>query len=600
MNRCQEVSSRVAMPALIAVTIFGCSEQTPRPASPDAERGAMAERVTQEVAVTGGVIRGTVGQGGIFMRRASPSRSPAEGSSMRGASPSRSPAEGSAPAVLRQYHGIPYAAAPVGVLRWAPTAPVTPWEGVLDAREPGPICIQRTRVGVPFYDPPPDAELPEQSEDCLTLNVWTEAERQDERRPVMVWIHGGGLQAGSGSEQSGRLLAGHGAVVVTFNYRLGRLGFLAHPELTAENPDGVSGNQGFRDQVQALEWVRDNIARFGGDPGNVTIFGESAGAYSVSVMQASPRARGLFHRAIGQSGGGFQPMSHRTEDRTYAPSAEKLGLRFAAAVLGEREDRSLAALREVPAAAILATAESSPLFNTYEFLPTVDGDVLTADVGATFAAGRQADVPTMVGSTDDEGDALIAHFVRFMGAGQAGFATFAGAMLPEVTDEIEAHYAPATDAEAMRSWTHLFTDLTFTYPMRAWARSMEPLDSDAWLYWFTWHPPITEADTYGAFHGATQSYLFDGLARFRAVPTDADRELARTMAETWVRFAATGNPNGGELPEWPAFTAENEAYLELGATIRTGDHLRIPDIALIERAWAERRRANALGPRPDA
>ena len=348
-----------------------------------------------------------------------------------------------------------------------------------------------------FYDPPPGAELPEQSEDCLTLNVWTEAERREERRPVMVWIHGGGLQGGSGSEQSGRLLAAHGAVVVTFNYRLGRLGFLAHPELTAENPEGVSGNQGFRDQIQALEWVRDHIAKFGGDPGNVTIFGESAGAYSVSVMQASPLARGLFHRAIGQSGGGFQPMSHRTGDRTYAPSAEKLGLRFAAAVLEAQEDQSLAALREVPPGRILAVAESSLLFNTYEFLPTVDGDVLPDDVGAIFAAGRQADVPSMVGSTDDEGNALIAHFVRFMGAGKSGFAKFAGAMLPETRDAIEAHYAAATDSEAMGSWAHLFTDLTFTYPMRAWARSMEPLESEAWLYWFTWHPPIPEADTYG-------------------------------------------------------------------------------------------------------
>ena len=487
MNRWHEIFPRAAMPASIAMVVFGCSGQEPSGVGEERQ----ADRVTQEVAVTGGVIRGAVGQGAAGL------------------------------SVLRQYQGIPYAAAPVGDLRWAPTAPVTPWKGVLDASEPGPICVQRTRVGVAFYDPPLDAELPEQSEDCLTLNVWTEATRTAEGRPVMVWIHGGGLQGGAGSEQSGRLLAGQGAVVVTFNYRLGRLGFLAHPELTAEHPGGVSGNQGFRDQIQALEWVRDNIAKFGGDPGNVTIFGESAGAYSVSVMQASPLARGLFHRVIGQSGGGFQPMSHRTSDRTYAPSAEELGLRFAAAVLGEREDQSLAALREVPAAAILAAAESGPLFNTYELLPTVDGEVLPADVGAIFAAGRQADVPTLVGSTDDEGNALIAHFVRLMGAGKTGFAAFAGAMLPEIRDEIAAHYAAATDAEAMRSWAHLFTDLTFTYPMRAWAGSMGPLESEAWLYWFTWHPPIPEADAYGAFHGATQSYLFDGLARYRAVPTDA-------------------------------------------------------------------------------
>ena len=554
----------------LAAIVSGCSESPTTPSiSPEGAADTTAEPVTAEVAVTGGVIQGRV-----------------------------EPGDPDQP-TLRQYHGIPYAAAPVGALRWAPTAPVTPWEGVLDASEPGPICIQRTRVGVPFYDRPLDAELPEQSEDCLTLNVWTEADRRDERRPVMVWIHGGGLQGGWGSEQSGRLLAGHGAVVVTFNYRLGRLGFLAHPELTAENPGGVSGNQGFRDQVQALEWVRENVAKFGGDPGNVTIFGESAGAYSVSAMQASPLARGLFHRAIGQSGGGFQPMSHRTADRTYAPSAEKLGLQFAAAVLGEQEDRSLAALRDVPAAAILATAESSPLFNTYEFLPTGDGELVPADIGAIFAAGRQADVPTLVGSTDDEGTALLAHFVRFMGPGKSGFATFAGAMLPETRDEIEAHYPTGTDAAAMRSWAHLFTDLTFTYPMRVWARSMGPLESEAWLYWFTWHPPIAEADAYGAFHGATQSYLFDGLARFRAVPTDADREFARTLAETWVRFAATGDPNGGDLPEWPAFTPENEAYLELGPTLRTGAPLRIPEIALLELAWAERRRANAGASQPD-
>ncbi len=571
MRHRREILLRTALPAVLAMAVCACSERESGPSSPRpaGEPEAMADQVTREVAVTGGVIRGTVGHGG------------------------------SGRSVLRQYHGIPYAAAPVGALRWAPTAPVTPWEGVLDASEPGPICIQRTRVGVPFYDRPPDAELPEQSEDCLTLNVWTEADRRDERRPVMVWIHGGGLQGGWGSEQSGRLLAGHGAVVVTFNYRLGRLGFLAHPELTAENPDGASGNQGFRDQIQALHWVRDNIAQFGGDPGNVTIFGESAGAYSVSAMQASPLARGLFHRVIGQSGGGFQPMSHRTADRTYAPSAEKLGLQFAAAVLGEQQDRSLAALREVPAAAILATAESNRLFNTYEFLPTVDGDVLPEDIGAIFAAGRQADVPTLVGSTDDEGNALIVAFVRFMGAGKSGFAKFVGAMLPETREEIETHYAAATDAEAMRFWAHLFTDLTFTYPMRAWARGMAPLTSDAWLYWFTWHPPIADADAYGAFHGATQSYLFDGLARFRTVPTDADREFARTMAETWVRFAATGDPNGGDLPEWPAFTPANEAYLELGPTIRAGDHLRIPEIALIELAWAERRRANAGATPPE-
>lgn len=438
---------------------------------------------------------------------------------------------------------------------------------------------------------PRTPRFPPQSEDCLTLNVWTEARRDRERRPVMVWIHGGALQAGSGSMQSGRLLAGHGAVVVTINYRLGRFGFLAHPELSGS---GVSGNQGYRDQIQALEWVRDNIASFGGDPDNVTVFGESAGAYSVSVLQASPLARGLFHRAIGQSGGAFHPMAHRTAPRTYSPAAESVGLQFADALLAGQADRSLAAMRRTPASRILEVAESSPLFNTYEYLSTVDGEVLPDDVGTIFAAGRQADVPVLVGSTADEGSALLAHFTRFMGTGIAGFETFVRAMLPEAEGEIADVYPADTDDRAMRAWANLFTDLTFTYPQRAWARSMGRLSSDAYLYWFTWAPPIPGAETYGSFHGATQMYLFGDLRAFDAVPTDADRRMADVLARTWVRFARTGSPNAGELPAWPAHTRSNEAYLEFGDPIRTRAGLRVEQLALIEQAWAERWSVNSV------
>ena len=540
------------VPAVLAFTVLGLG----------AWSNAEPQAIGADVAVTGGVARGVIDD------------------------PER-------PA-LRQYHGIPYAAPPVGDRRWAPPAPVVPWDGVLDASAPGPACIQRTHVGVAFYDPPAGATLPEQSEDCLTLNVWTQARHVEEGRPVMVWIHGGGLQAGSGSAQSGRLLAEAGAVVVTINYRLGRFGFIAHPELSAEGSKGVSGNQGYRDQIQALEWVRANIAGFGGDPGNVTIFGESAGAYSVSVLQASPLARGLFHRAIGQSGGAFHPMAHRTAPRTYSPSAESIGLEFADALLKGQEARSLAAMRRMPAARVLEVAESSPLFNTYEYLSTVDGEVLPDDVGTIFAAGRQADVPVLVGSNADEGTALLAHFTRFMGTGVAGFETFAAAMLPEAKGEIADVYTADTDSRAMNAWANLFTDLTFTYPQRAWARSMEPLRSDAYLYWFTWAPPIPGSEIYGAFHGAFRMYLFGDLEAFNSVPTDADRRMADVLARTWVRFARTGNPNGGALPEWPAHTPSNETYLEFGETIRLGDDLRLPQLALIERAWAERRRVNAV------
>ena len=498
------------------------------------------------------------------------------------------------PGGLKEYHGIPFAAPPEGDLRWAPPAPVVPWEGVRDASAPGPACTQRRPQSVPFYAAHQAKTPQQQSEDCLTLNVWTTGDRRDEGRPVMVWIHGGGLVGSAGSMHSGHQLAGKGAVFVTFNYRLGQLGFFAHPELTAESPKGVSGNQGFRDQIQALEWVRDNIADFGGDPDNVTILGESSGGTSVAVLQASPLARGLFHRAIGQSGAPFHPMRDRTRDQSFAPSGESNGLRFGAALVGEGGDQSLAALRDVPAERILEVAQSSRDFSVYEYLPMVDGDVLLQDVATTFASGNQADVPTMVGSTSDESSAPVEHLATVMAPGIRGFSMFAASMLPEVREEVASHYPAATDEQATRAWQDLLNDLNFNYPMRAWARGMTNVESDAYLYWFSWRPPIPNADYYGAFHGSFQMYLMGDLEGFQAVPTDADREFSSMLAATWVRFARTGDPNGGPLPEWPAFNLEDEPYMELGPTLAVGKHLRSQQMEVIAKAW-ERRRAAASG-----
>ena len=547
------------VPFFLAVLLAGCSDPLdgtpPAPATPPE-----SPTVGLELEVTGGAIRG-IGD--------------------------------TSPGGLKQYHAIPYAAPPVGDLRWAPPAPVVPWEGVRDASAHGPACTQRRPVSAPFYAAQ-QAKTPQQrSEDCLTLNVWTTADRRDEGRPVMLWIHGGGLAGGAGSMHSGHQLAGKGAVFVTFNYRLGQLGFFAHPELSAESPTGVSGNQGFRDQIQALRWVRDNIAQFGGDPDNVTILGESSGGTSVAVLQASPLARGLFHRAIGQSGAPFHPMRHRTREQSFAPAGETNGLRFGAALVGEGADQSLAALRAVPAERILDAAQSSRDFSVYEYLPMVDGEVLVEDVATTFANGNQADVPTMVGSTSDESSAPVEILGTAMGAGVRGFSIFAASMLPEVREELAAHYPAATDEEATRSWQDLLNDMNFNYPMRAWARGMANVESDAYLFWFSWRPPIPNADYYGAFHGSFQMYLLGDLEGFRAVPTDADREFSSMLAETWVRFARTGDPNGGPLPEWPAFTVEDEAYMELGPTLRVGNHLRTEQLKLIARAWDRRRAAGS-------
>ncbi len=498
---------------------------------------------------------------------------------------------------VKQYHGIPYAAPPVGDLRWVPPAPVLPWTGIRDASEPGPICTQRTGVPLDFYASP--QPKPTHSEDCLTLNVWTRAARSDEGRPVMVWIHGGGLGAGWGARSAGTLYAEKGAVHVSINYRLGKFGFFAHPELSAENPKGVSGNQGFRDQIQALEWVRDNITQFGGDPNNVTIFGESAGGISVAVMQASPLARGLIHRAIGQSTAtAFGPMQHRTRDQSFVPSGESIGVRFGAALAGKKTDQSLAALRNVSAERVLEVSESSPAFSGYDFLPTVDGEVLVEDLGVTFAAGRQADVPVLVGNAAEEGVVVVPGlFMKSMGAGLQGFKKYGAAMLPEVSDEILNHYPATSDEEVEYYWQHLFTDVGFNYPSRFWVRSMDGLQSDAYLYSFTWRPTLKGGKKSGPFHGASQIYVHGDFDLFKELePTEADLAFSHFIADTWFRFAKTGNPNGGSLPEWPAFTPENEAYMELGPIPRVNHHLRMPQMDLIEKAWAERRAVNEPPP----
>ena len=503
-----------------------------------------------EVAVTGGIVRGLVGEDG-----------------------------------LKQYHHIPYAAAPTGNRRWAPPAPVEPWEGVRDASVPGPKCMQPSGQGGSFYG---EADF-ETSEDCLVVNVWTRAAHEGEALPVMVWIHGGALVTGAGSDYPGELLSSKGVVLVTANYRLGPFGFVALPELSAEHPRGVSGNQGFRDQVAALEWVRNNIARFGGDPGNVTIFGESAGALSMSVLQASPLANGLFHRVIGQSGGAFQPMTFRDRMTSYAPSAESRGEAFAVALAGEDGDGSLAGLRALSADHVLEVYVNNPTRFDYGTLAIVDGEVIPDDVSTIYAGGRQADVPVMIGSTADEGTTLHQFIVPRFGEGATGLRAYANAVLPEAGDELADLYPSGTAEEAQASGEALLADVLFTAPMRIWARATEDAASDAYLYWFTWAPPIEEQERYGAFHAAEIGYVFGNLELFGAVPTDEDRALSDLMATIWTEFARTGSPNGEGLPEWPAYTRENEAYMELGVDTGAKSHIRVEEVALIAGAWDERR-----------
>ncbi|MCR9261039.1 MAG: carboxylesterase family protein [Pseudomonadaceae bacterium] len=490
---------------------------------------------------------------------------------------------------LKQYHGIPYAVPPVGDLRWAPPVAASTWDGVRDASQAGPACMQPVGQGGSFYGRS-DVSM---SEDCLFLNVWTRASSTDANLPVMVWVHGGGLVTGSGDTYPGDTITQKGVVLVTINYRLGRFGFHAHADLSDEHPKGVSGNQGLRDQILALEWVRDNIAQFGGDPDNVTIFGESAGSLSISLLQASPLANGLFHRVIGQSGGAFQPMRFRDRETSYASSAYSLGASFANALAGAGADTSLANLRKLSEKHVLETFQSNPEFSNYDSLAIVDGDVIPAEVSQIFAEGKQADVPVMIGSNADEGSTFLPFFEPIFGEGADGFRAYAQATLPEVADDVDTFYPPASARDA---WVDLFSDVLFTHPMRVWARSMANVESDAYLYWFTWAPPIPEQEKYGAFHAAEIGYVFGVPEMFGATPTEEDHKFSDLMTTVWTQFAKTGNPNGPGLPEWPVYSENTEGYMELGEDTGSKAELRIEQTDLIERAWAQRRdREIAIG-----
>ncbi len=460
--------------------------------------------------------------------------------------------------VLR-FSGIPYAAPPVGELRWQAPRPATAWDGSRAATEFSPACWQPLSPPGSFYDSGPI----ERSEDCLYLNVWTGADHAEAALPVMVWIHGGGLQTGTGSTPlyDGESLAGRGVVLVTINYRLGPMGFLAHPDLSAKHKTGASGNYGILDQIAALQWVQTNIARFGGDPGRVTIFGESAGSWSVNYLTATPLAAGLFQRAIGHSGGIFWPMPTLADAKSEGVRvAERLGA-------GDIAAMRAASVQDVYRAA----GESEAL----RFVGVNDGHVFPRDVYDIFAAGKQNDVDTIVGFNSDEGTAL------FAGAGETTLDSYRQSLADAYHDHADAMFAvypAATDEEAHVAAYENLADNYFAWQMRTWARLQSSTGSrPIRMYFFSRVPPWEEAARYGSYHAAEIVYAFDNLHRsteFRDDPgpfnhawDDTDRALADTMADYWVNFAATGDPNGDGLPDWPVYDPDADGVLELGDKI---------------------------------
>jgi para-nitrobenzyl esterase len=439
---------------------------------------------------------------------------------------------------VRVFKGIPFAAPPVGALRWAPPAPVAKWDGLRSAAEFGDVCIQppgQGRLNIAVLP-----ESPPMSEDCLYLNVWTGADSARERRPVMVYFFGGAFTEGAGSVPlyDGDALARKGVVVVTMNYRLGPYGFFAHPALTAESPHKASGNYGLMDMLASLEWVQANIAAFGGDPGNVTVFGQSAGAMAICSLIASPRASGLFQRAIAQSimGPGVAPgMSTlaRAEEAGVA-AAEEAGVSTAAE------------LRAMSPEQVTAKFRSAGMI--------VDGWVIPEDPAITFAEGRQNAVDIMFGANKDEA------FFRAETTPEQ-FEQQARGRFGELADRYLAVYPHKTADQAAVATAETFRDQTF-WSARRYAEYQRIRGHDAYVFFFTQNPPAREGEApLPATHASEVPYVFNNLGELplfpdRSIPelaaaSAADRSVADQMSSYWVNFARTGNPNARGLPRWP-------------------------------------------------
>jgi para-nitrobenzyl esterase len=455
---------------------------------------------------------------------------------------------------VRSFMGIPYAAAPIGSLRWRPPQSVAPWSGVRRSDVFGANSVQ----GIVFDDIDPFAIGV--SEDCLYLNIWTPALGAADRLPVMFWIHGGGFAVGSGAEPryDGARLAVKGIVVVTINYRLNALGFLAHPELTAESPDRASGNYGLLDQVAALGWVQRNIAAFGGDASAVTISGESGGSMSVCALMASPLARGLFARAIGESGAMF-PAPGRPHASLV--KAEQSGLAFAHKVGAA----SLTQLRELPAEAILA---GSPGIG---FRPIVDGYVLPRPPAEIFAAGEQNDAPLLAGWNKDEGFNFT---LLPAGAANTPYLEQVHALFGARSDAALAFYPAGADVEKA-SARALGGDITIIHGTWAWIEAQKKTGRSA-IYRFRFDKiPLTPEGWFGAtpsaeagaFHAGEILYVFDNLDAFPWLITEDDRKIARSTSSYWANFVKTGDPNGEGLPAWPSYRDEGAPFMAIDSPL---------------------------------
>ena len=482
------------------------------------------------------------------------------------------------------FKGIPFAAPPVGDLRWKAPQPVKNWIGILKADKFGLACPQMkmNRPGIPEV---------EVSEDCLYLNVWTPAKSSKEKLPVMVWIYGGGFALGTTSYPlySGEQLANLGVILVSVAYRVGPLGFMSHPELTAESEHHVSGNYGLLDQIAGLKWVKNNIKGFGGDPSKVTIFGESAGAESVSMLAASTLTKGLFRGAISESGGSFGPVrKDRVMDcMQLLAGAEKSGTDF----MNRMGCANLAELRKVSPDKWL----NDPMSQMGGFWPVVDGYVIADDQYKLYQAGKYNDVAVIIGTNSDEGsmfarpvdpDKYIEHIKLRFGP---------------VSEKILNLYPVDSATGTFRPIADLFQETVFAWPSWSWAKLQSKTGrSNVFVYYFDqFNPepffpggPVPK----GAIHASEIAYVFQHLDQNPAVKvTEEQRALSAMMAKYWTNFAKNGDPNGDGLPIWPKFIDGEETVLYLKGIPHTGPVANLDKLKAMDEYFAWKRNFTESG-----
>lgn len=463
---------------------------------------------------------------------------------------------------LSVYLGIPYAAPPTGDLRWRPPQPAKPWEGIYKADKFGPSCPQAVSK-----DFGPEWYPGNMSEDCLYLNVWTPASNSSEKLPVMVFIYGGAYMRGSSTLPlyNGTALAKKGVVVVTFNYRVGVLGYMAHPQLSKESPNNTSGNYALLDQEAVLKWVQKNIAAFGGDPAHVTIFGESAGAANIISQLAIPQSKGLYSQAIVESGGIWSNGPAIIGYRTKA-EAENYGQKFAES-LGYSGADAIQKMRNVSAFDLVnktPNAWNSTFWSFHDpaFKPTIDGWLIPEEPQEVFRQGRQNPVNLLIGSNADEGTLLAAK----TNLTAPGYWKFLQDSFGESAIQMLARYPARNESEVQYRMERIATDIDFALASKFIAESMADLNQSTYLYKFTY---VLPGQPNGAYHTSELYFVFRP-SYWKADPTSA--EVSDYVIDMWTRFAKTGNPNGGINVTWPQYSSEKDQYLDIGAipVVKTG------------------------------